>query len=160
MHPLVCRVRPGPWFVNVSVRTITNARHVGVRFRSKCGSMHRHVQVNADNTIETRERTGSWVRQVAQAMEEKLKEDQQELETREHQWKVEDAKRIRRIVHENIKNKGLSHVQNEMGRLLLSVWEERHWDDNKGGWLDRDLCAQARREEQNAHKGHQRNLLT
>ena len=44
--------------------------------------------------------------------------------------KVEDAKRIRRIVLENDKNKGLSHVQNEMGRLmrhdeqeLLSVWE-------------------------------------
>ena len=53
--------------------------------------MHRHAQVNADNTIETRERTGSWVRQVAQAMEEQLKEEQQELETREHQRKVEDA---------------------------------------------------------------------
>ena len=30
---------------------------------------------------------------------------------------------------------------------LLSVWEGWHWDDNKGGWLDPDLCAQARREE-------------
>ena len=123
------------------------------------------------NTIETRERTGSWVRQVAQAMEEQLPEDQQELETREHQRKVEDAKRICRIVHENDKNKGLSHVQNEMGRLmhhdeqeLLSVWEGWH---NKGGWLDPELGAQARREEveyirrhKNAHKGLQRNLLT
>ena len=52
---------------------------------------------------------------------------------------MEDAKRIRRIVHENDKNKGLSHVQNEMGRLmhhdeqeLLSVWEGWPWDDNKG----------------------------
>ena len=67
-------------------------------------------------------------------------------------WK--DAERIRRIVHENDKNKGSSHVQNEMGRLmhhdeqeLLSVWEGCHWDDNKGGWLDPDSCAQARREE-------------
>ena len=45
-------------------------------------------------------------------------------------------------------------MQNEMGRLklrdeqeLLSVWEGWHWDDNKGGWLDLELCAQARREE-------------
>ena len=86
-------------------------------------------------------------------MEEQLKEDQQELETREHQ-KVEDAKRICRIVHESDKSKGLSHVQSEMGRLmhhdeqeLLSVWEGWHWDDNKGGWLDPELCAQAKREE-------------
>ena len=55
--------------------------------------------------IEKGERTGSWVRQVAQAMEEQLKEDQQELETREHQKKVEDAKRICRIVHENEKSR-------------------------------------------------------
>ena len=45
-------------------------------------------------------------------------------------------------------------MQSEMGRLmhhdeqeLLSVWEGWHWDDNKGGWLDLELCAQARREE-------------
>ena len=80
--------------------------------------MHRHAQVNAANTTETRERTGSWVRQVAQAMEEQLKGDHQELEMREHQRTVEDAKRICRIVHENDKNKGLRNVQNEMGRLM------------------------------------------
>ena len=109
--------------------------------------MHRHAQVNADNT-------GSWVRQVAQAMEEQLKLDQQELETQEHQKKVEDAKRICRICHENDKSKSLSHVRNDMGRLmhhdeleLLSVWEGWHWDDNKDGWRDPELCAQARREE-------------
>ena len=69
------------------------------------------------------------MRQVAQAIEEQLKEDQQELKTRERKWKVEDAQRIRRIVHENNKNKALSHVQSEMGKLmhhdeqeLLSVW--------------------------------------
>ena len=96
----------GPRFVNVSVRTITNARRVWVRLQSKCGSMYRDAQVNVDNTIETRERAGSWVRQVAQAMEEQLKEDRQEPETREHERKVEDAESIRRIVHENDKNKG------------------------------------------------------
>ena len=155
----------GPGFANVSVQTITNARRVGVRLQSKCGSMHRHAQVNAANTIETREWTGSWVRQVPQPMEEHLKEDQQELETREHQRKVEDAKNMCRIVHENDKNKELSHVQNEMGRLmhhdeqeLLSVWEGCHWDDNNGGWLDQELCAQARREEEyiRRHKMYKR----
>ena len=30
---------------------------------------------------------------------------------------------------------------------LLSVWDGWHWDDNKGGWLDPELCAKARREE-------------
>ena len=30
---------------------------------------------------------------------------------------------------------------------LRSVWEGWHWDDNKGGWLDPELCAKARREE-------------
>ena len=84
----------GPGFVNVSVRTITNAIRAGLRLQSKCRSMHRHAQVNADNTFEKGERTGSLVRQVAQAMEEQLIEDHQELETREHQKKVEDANRI------------------------------------------------------------------
>ena len=35
-----------------------------------------------------------------------------------------------------------------MGKLLhhneqelLSACEGRHWDDNKGGWLDPELCA-------------------
>ena len=118
----------GPGFVNVSVRTITNARRVRVQLESKCRSMHRHAQVDADSTFENRERTGSWLRQDAQAMEEHLKENQQGLNTREHQRKVEDAKRICTIVHENDEQE--THVQNEMGRLmhhdeqdLLSVWE-------------------------------------
>ena len=52
------------------------------------------------------------------------------------------------------RTKDLSRVQSEMGKLmhhdeqeLLSVWEGWHWDDNKGGWLDPELCAKARREE-------------
>ena len=94
------------------------------------------------------------MRQVAHTMEEQLKQDQQELETREQKRKAEYAKRIRGIVHENNKNKGLSHEKNEMGKLmrhdeqeLLSVWEGWHWDDRKGGWLDPELYANARREE-------------
>ena len=94
------------------------------------------------------------MRQVAQATEEQLEQDQQELETREKKRNVEGVKRIRGIVYENNKFKRLSHVQNEMGNLmhhdeqeLLSVWEGWHWHDNKGGWLDPELCAKARREE-------------
>ena len=52
------------------------------------------------------------------------------------------------------RNKDLSHVQSEMGKLmyhdeqeLLSVWDGWHWDDNKGRWLDLELRAKARREE-------------
>ena len=101
----------GPGFVNASMRTITNSRQVGVRLQSKCTGTHRHARVNADNPIEEGEQTGSWVRQVAQAMEEQLKEDQQELETREKKRKVEDVQRTRRMVHDSDKNKILSHMQ-------------------------------------------------
>ena len=68
---------------------------------------------------------------------------------REQQKKAKDAKRIRGIIHENDKSKGTSHVQDEMTKLvqLLSLWEGWHWDDNKGGWLDPELCAKARRDE-------------
>ena len=83
-----------------------------------------------------------------------MTEDQQELDTREKKREVEDVQRIRRMVHENDKRKRPSHMQNESGRLvhhdeqeLLSVWDGWHWDDNKGGWLDPELCAKARREE-------------
>ena len=51
------------------------------------------------------------------------------------------------------RTKDLSLVEAEMGKLmhqdeqkLLSAWEGWHWDDNKGGWLDPELCAKARRE--------------
>ena len=63
--------------------------------------------------------------------------------------------------HQNVMNRETkcgvlwsSLVEAEMGKLmhqdeqeLLSVWEGWHWDDNKGGWLDPELCAKARREE-------------
>ena len=51
-------------------------------------------------------------------------------------------------------NKGLSLVEAEVGKLmhqdeqeLLSKLEGWHWDDNKGGRLDPELCVKARREE-------------
>ena len=73
---------------------------------------------------------------------------------RERKRKVEDAKKIRGFVHEKDKSKASRRVQDEMERLLYhdeqelrSVWEVRHWDDNKGGWLDPEMCPKARREE-------------
>ena len=48
----------------------------------------------------------------------------------------------------------MSHVLNETEKLvhhderkLFSVWERWHWDDNRGGWFDPELCAKAKREE-------------
>ena len=42
----------GPRFVNVIVRTVTNARRVGVRLQSKCASTHRHARVDCDAPTE------------------------------------------------------------------------------------------------------------
>ena len=57
-------------------------------------------------------------------------------------------------VHEKDKSKASRRVQDKMERLmhqdeqeLLSAWNGWHWDDNKGGWLDPELCAKGRREE-------------
>ena len=129
----------GPGFVNASVRTITNARQVGVRLQSKCISMHRHARVDAEDVIGKREQTGTWVREAARAIDEQLKKDKQELEMREQRKRAEDANRICSII-----NGKLMHQDEQE---LLSVWEGWHWDDNKGVWLDSELCAKARREE-------------
>ena len=51
-----------------------------------------------------KEQTGTWARQVARAIEEQLREDQQESKMRE-QKKAKDAKKTRRTVHENDKSK-------------------------------------------------------
>ena len=120
-------------FVNASVRTVTNANQVGMRMQRKCTGTHRHARVDADNTIEKMKRTGTWVHQVARAMEEQLREDQQALKTREQKKNGKDAKMIRGIVPESDKNKGTSHVQDEMEKLmhheeqeLLNMWEGWH----------------------------------
>ena len=90
---------------------VTNARQVGMRMRSKCTGTHRHAHVDVSNTIEKRKPTGTLVRQVARAMEEQMREDQQELKTREKKKETKDAKRMRGIVHKSNKNKRTSHVQ-------------------------------------------------
>ena len=50
---------------------------------------------------------------------------------REQRRRAEDANRIRGVIHENAENKGLSLVE----------------ADNRGGWLDPELCAKAGHEE-------------
>ena len=87
--------RPG--FVNASVRTVTNARQVEMRMQRKCTGTHRHARVGANNASEKVEQTGTWARQVAQRVEEQLREDKQELKTQEQKKKAKDAKRIRGI---------------------------------------------------------------
>ena len=59
-----------------------------------------------------------------------VREDKQELKTREQKKKAKDAKRIRGIVHENDKSKRANHVQEEMEKpihhdeqALLSLWQ-------------------------------------
>ena len=120
---------------------------IGTRIPSDASS----CCVGATNSSEKMELSGTWVHQVARAMEEQLGEDKQELKTREKKKKAKDATRVLGI-HENDNKKGTSHVQEEMEKLvrhyeqaLLSLLEGWHWDDNKGGWLDLELCAKARR---------------
>ena len=60
----------GPGLVNASVRTINNARQVGVRLQSKCIGTHRHALVDAEDTIGRKEQTGTGVRQAARAIEQ------------------------------------------------------------------------------------------
>ena len=93
----------GPGFVNASVRTVTNARQVGMRMQRKCTGRYRHARVGANNASETMEQPGTWVHPVDRAMEEQLRKDQQEL--REQKRKAEDANRICWIAHENDKSK-------------------------------------------------------
>ena len=85
----------GAGFVNVSVRTITNARQVGVRLGSKCAGTHRHGRVNANDMMARKEQTGIWVRQVARVTEEQLRKDKQELGMREKKKKAADANKTR-----------------------------------------------------------------
>ena len=93
----------GPGFVNARVRTVTNARHVGMRMKIKCTGTHRHARVGANNTSENLEQTGTWIHQVARAMEEQLREDQAGVKDAEQKNLAKDATRIRGIVHENDK---------------------------------------------------------
>ena len=50
-------------------------------------------------------------------MKEHLREDEQKLNMWDQKKKAKVAKRIRGIVHENDKNQGTHHVQDEMVKL-------------------------------------------
>ena len=50
-----------PRFVNGSVRTVTNARQVGMRMQSKCTGTHRHARVGANDASGNMEQAGTWV---------------------------------------------------------------------------------------------------
>ena len=76
---------------------------------------HRHARVGTSEKVE---HTGAWVHQVARTMEEQLREDQQELKTREQKKNAKDAEGIRGIVHGNDRNEGTSHVQDDMEKLM------------------------------------------
>ena len=77
VHVCSARCEGGPGFVNGSVRTITNARQVAMRVQRTCMSTHRHARAVAHDMSEKVEQTGTWVSQVAQAIEEQRKEDEQ-----------------------------------------------------------------------------------
>ena len=119
-----------------------------------CTGKHRHVRVGANNVSEKVDTSGTWVRGVARATEEQLRADEQELEVWEQKKQSNGAKRMRGVVHDNDKNKGTHHLQYEMGKFMrhdeqavFSLWHGVHWDGTKGGWLDPELCAKARRDE-------------
>ena len=91
----------GPGFCQRKRTDFTDARHVGMRMQSKSTGTHRHARVDADNTCETTERPETLGTPSSPRMEEQLREDEQELKTREQKKKAKDAKRIRGTIHEN-----------------------------------------------------------
>ena len=83
----------------------------------ECGSTEHtrarteHARVCANSTSEKIEQTGTWVHQVARAMEEQLREDKQELKTREQKKNAKDAKMTRGIVHEKRQKRNMSRAR-------------------------------------------------
>ena len=112
--------------------------------KKKRTGKHRHARVGANNASEKMGQSGTWFREVARAMEEQLREDEQELKVWEHKNKAKDVNRMRGLVHENNENEGTTHAQDEIEKLmhhveqaLLSLWQGWHRDDTKGGWVPR-----------------------
>ena len=121
--------------------------------------LERECKVNAQAHNRENGTNRNMVHQVARAMEEQLREDQEELKTREQNQRAKDAKRTRGIVHENYKIKGTSPVQDEMGKPMHHDEQELrwHWNDNEGGWVDPELCAKGRRVEVESIRRHKMN---
>ena len=76
--------------------------------------------------------------------------------------RAEDPNRICSIIHENAENKGLSLVEAERwrnsciktSRSCSARGKDCTGTTIKGGWLDLELCAKARREEFECIRGH------
>ena len=136
----------GPGFVNESVQTVTNARQVGMRMQRNW-----HARVGANNASGNMQQTRNmgW-KKVCPS--NGRADERGTTGVWEHK-EAKDAKKIRGIVYENDKVKRTNLVQDEMRLIhhdkqtLLSLWQGWHWDDTKGGWLEFELCAKARRKE-------------
>ena len=97
-----------------------------MRMHSICTGTHRHARHNPENGINRHmvERGSAGV------------DDAGTEESKDFNVDVQDCSRKRQKQRTGL-------VQDEMGKLvhydeqeLLSMWEGRHWDVNKGGWLD------------------------
>ena len=139
----------GPGFVNASVRTVTNARQVGMRMQSKF--THRHARVGANNTREEMEHTGTWVPQVARAMEEARQGIEDAGTEEESKGCKEDTRyfftKMTRAKEPVTWKMNWRNSCTTVSRNCSACREGWHWEYNKGGWLDLGLCAKASREE-------------
>ena len=75
-------------------------------------------------------------------MKEELRGDEQESKVWDQKKKAKDVKKMRGIVHENDKNEGTNHAQDEMEKLIyhgeqpwLSLWQGWHWTTPKANGL-------------------------
>ena len=113
----------GPGFVNASVRTVTAretswnavAEQMPEHASTRPGQRGYYIREGGTNRImgsPSCSSNGGTVERGPAGVEDAG--TKQELETREHQKKVEDAKRICRIVHENDKSKGLTGGLNHL----------------------------------------------
>ena len=134
----------GPGFVDASVRTITNAKQVGMRNEKK---VYRHAS-ECSCWCKQRKREDGTIRN---------------MDTRRCPSKGRPEETGRAGVEDvgtEEESKGCKEVhENDDEQALLNLWQGWHWDDTKGGWLDPELCAKARREEVEyilRHKMHTR----
>ena len=137
----------GPGFVNASVRTVTNTRcEVNAQARIDSlrvgGEQHkRETGTNRNMGTSSCPSNGGTVERGSAGVEDAGTEEEGKG-CKEDMWDCSWKRQY----------KGTSHVQEEMRKLmhhdeqeLLNLWEG--WQDNEGGWLDLELCVQARREE-------------
>ena len=113
-------MKRGPGFVNASVRKVTNARQVGMRMQRKCTGKHRHARVGANIASEKMEQSGTWVREVARALEKHVREDLQELKVCEKRRKQRIQRGDEGLFMRSTKSQGTNHVQDKNGKTHTS----------------------------------------